>query len=57
MSGKTCRGTLVLTATEKQMLEDLVRSRRALVREAEIAKIFLCTRSIGIGPMTRGKVT
>ena len=41
MPGKASRGELLLTAEEKQMLEELSRSRTAPVREAERAKILL----------------
>ena len=41
MPGKTSRGELLLTAEEKQMLEELSRSRTAPVREAERAKTLL----------------
>jgi len=62
MAGTTRRGELLLTAADRQMLEELARSRTAPVREAERAKILLAyvehrsiaevMRRVGVGGST-----
>ena len=62
MPGKTRRGELLLTAADRQMLEEMARSRTAAVREAERAKILLAyvehrsiadvMRRVGVGGST-----
>lgn len=62
MPGKTRRGELLLTAVDRQRLEEMARSRTAAVREAERAKILLAyvehrsiadvMRRVGVGGST-----
>ena len=62
MPGKTRRGKLLLTAVDRQRLEEMARSRTAAVREAERAKILLAyvehrsiadvMRRVGVGGST-----
>ena len=47
MPGKTSRGELLLTAEQKQMLEELSKSRPAPVREAKRGRFCWRTWSIG----------